>query len=498
MTAPLLRGAVGGDRRARRTCRRRSGEARRAPHAGRRTDVRVDRRHGRRRVEHRGARQRKSANSARRCCTVCRARFAKGGFVHDGQGKWYPGEVLPRWAVGVYWRVDGEPLWRDDALIADTRTKGRTDDRCGTRFHVAPGGTARAAANAGVDRVSRMCPGCSRTRSRCRRTSIRSRPTCRSSRRARAARAAVAGGTRRARRVRPAAQGGARSRAERRAATLWESSPWPLRRERLYAVAGDSPLGLRLPLSSLPDVLPAELEVEHPVDPFAPREAIPTDAARSSARRARVRGSKPREVVKTALAVQVRNGHLYVFMPPLQRIEDYAALLAAIEDTARAVGVPVAIEGYTPPRDPRVRVLNVTPDPGVIEVNIHPAVVVARVDGDDVDAVRGSAADAPRYREIHARRPPHRHRRRQPRHARRRDARRQPAAAPPRPAAQPGDVLAEPSVAVVPVFRHIHRTDQPGARAWTKRATTACTSWRSRSSSCRASTARARPRRRRG
>ena len=86
-----------------------------------------------------------------------------------------------------------------------------------------------------------------------------------------------------------------------------------------------------------------------------------------------MRGGKPREVVKTALAVQVRNGHLYVFMPPLQRIEDYAALLAAIEDTARAVGVPVAIEGYTPPRDPRVRVLNVTPDPGVIEVNIHPA-----------------------------------------------------------------------------------------------------------------------------
>jgi uncharacterized protein (DUF2126 family) len=157
-----------------------------------------------------------------------------------------------------------------------------------------------------------------------------------------------------------------------RIGSLWESSPWPLRRERLYAVAGDSPLGLRLPLSSLPNVLPAEREVEHPIDPFAPRDAIPTSETLQRAT-GTVRGGKPREVVKTALAVQVRNGHLYVFMPPLQRIEDSAALLAAIEDTARAIGAPVAIEGYTPPRDPRVRVLNVTPDPGVIEVNIHPA-----------------------------------------------------------------------------------------------------------------------------
>ena len=50
----------------------------------------------------------------------------------------------------------------------------------------------------------------------------------------------------------------------------------------------------------------------------------------------------------------------------------------AIEDTAARLQLPVAIEGYTPPRDPRIRVLNVTPDPGVIEVNVHPAVVVGR------------------------------------------------------------------------------------------------------------------------
>jgi uncharacterized protein (DUF2126 family) len=145
-----------------------------------------------------------------------------------------------------------------------------------------------------------------------------------------------------------------------------------LRRERLYAVAGDSPLGLRLPLSSLPKLLPEEEETEHAVDPFSPRAVLP---ARSSRRvgRGRTRGTEPREVVKTALTVQIRDGHLYVFMPPLKRVEDYVELLGVVESTARAIRVPVAIEGYAPPRDPRLRMLGVTPDPGVIEVNVHPA-----------------------------------------------------------------------------------------------------------------------------
>ena len=136
--------------------------------------------------------------------------------------------------------------------------------------------------------------------------------------------------------------------------------------------AGDSPLGLRLPLGSLPEVLPEEQEPEFAVDPFAPRDALPERDALLVAE-AKVRGSKPREVIKTALTLQVRDGHLYVFMPPCERLEAYVALLAAVEDTARGLGTPVAIEGYTPPRDPRVKVLSVTPDPGVIEVNVHPA-----------------------------------------------------------------------------------------------------------------------------
>jgi uncharacterized protein (DUF2126 family) len=155
------------------------------------------------------------------------------------------------------------------------------------------------------------------------------------------------------------------------AGIVWRSSPWPLKREYLFAAPGDSPLGLRLPLASLPELLPDEMEQEFAVDPFAPRE--PLGRAAEPALPAKVGGTQPREVVKTAMTLQVRDGHLYLFMPPCEQLEAYIALLAAVEETARTLRVPVAIEGYTPPRDPRMRLLMVTPDPGVIEVNVHPS-----------------------------------------------------------------------------------------------------------------------------
>jgi len=299
-----------------------------------------------------------------------KARFAPGGFVHDGQGKWYPGEVLPRWAIGVYWRPDGTPLWKDDSLIADTRIAGEVQPALAGDF----AGRLARALGLPAELVITTYEDVPRLLKDEIALPVNVDPLqadmSQPGERARIARLLLAGPNEPAGFVLPLKA--ATVAPDGTGELVWESSPWPLRRERLYAVPGDSPLGLRLPLNSLPEVLPADAEQDHPVDPFAPRGALPATSA-SKPVTGRTRGTKPREVVKTALALQVRNGHLYVFMPPLKRVEDYAALLAAIEQTASQLRAPVAIEGYAPPRDPRVHVLGVTPDPGVIEVNIHPA-----------------------------------------------------------------------------------------------------------------------------
>ncbi|MFO1324137.1 MAG: transglutaminase family protein [Burkholderiales bacterium] len=296
-----------------------------------------------------------------------KARFAPNGFLHYGQGKWYPGEPLPRWALGVFWRADGQPLWRGDQLIADTTKPGKatfaTAQAFGERLATALGLSPSLLLTAYEDIPKLLQAEAALPANADPLRADLSRPD----ERARLARLLTAGLGSPTGFVLPL-----KGNVEPGGAIAWQSSPWPLKREHLYALPGDSPLGLRLPLGSLPELLPAELEPEFAVDPFAPREGLPArDALRTGA--AKVGGAKPREVVKTAMTLQVRDGHLYLFMPPCAELETYVALLAAAEDTARALGTPVAIEGYTPPRDPRVKVLMVTPDPGVIEVNVHPA-----------------------------------------------------------------------------------------------------------------------------
>ena len=288
--------------------------------------------------------------------------------------------------------------------------------------------------------------------------------------------------------------------------TRWQSGRWFIRPERLYLTPGDSPMGFRLPLDSLPWVIPGDDPRIDELDPFAPRDALPSrealsvrgraglseefatsqragsrgDVAFGGSRGPETRAKGPAEprfhpqgesaarpqrfksdtgTVRTAICVEPRDGVLHIFMPPLAEVVDYLELCAVIEDTADELGKKIRLEGYHPPSDPRMNRLSVTPDPGVIEVNVHPA----RAGTSWCRTPRSSTKRRARPtcdREIHARRAPYRHRRRKPRRARRGHARRQPHAAPPRSLAQPGRLLAEPSVAVVLVLGHVRGADQ--------------------------------------
>jgi uncharacterized protein (DUF2126 family) len=157
----------------------------------------------------------------------------------------------------------------------------------------------------------------------------------------------------------------------------WETGKWFLRRERLYLYPGDSPMGFRLPLDSLPWSSPEDIRRDYEADPLAPRKPLPPRikarpgetavASRSEA------VSDPNQLVRTALCFEVRDGILNLFLPPIYQSAAWLDLVGKIEDTARATGIPVRLEGYPPPRDPRLASFAITPDPGVIEVNIHPS-----------------------------------------------------------------------------------------------------------------------------
>ena len=173
----------------------------------------------------------------------------------------------------------------------------------------------------------------------------------------------------------------------------WKSGPWPLRGDHMFLLPGDSPAGLRLPLESLPWVSKEDFPFDYPLDPMADRGPLPDLHTGQRALRGEpsettgdgvrtqpkpfddpvpVAGESASWVVRTALCVQHRDGKIYVFMPPVVSLEGYLELVALIEATAEETRLPVVIEGYEPPHDPRLKSLKITPDPGVIEVNVQP------------------------------------------------------------------------------------------------------------------------------
>lgn len=384
-----------------------------------------------------------------------RAEYGQGGFLHFGQGKWYPGEQLPRWALSIFWRADGQTLWHDPELFADERVPTHYTSEDARRFTTVLAhklGITERYVQPGYEDVYyylwrerrlpvNVDPFESKLDDELERVRLRRVFTQKLD--------AVIGY------MLPLEPANADADAPALEGPGWKTGPWFLRDDRLYLIPGDSPMGYRLPLDSQPWASKGDYPYLVERDPTAPRAALPSSAdyraryavpaggaagadlgavpyafgappvvpaalrmqapgeaaaagtaasgdataaddaaaaTRSSATpstRQPVRGESAHWVTRTALCVEVRDprrangpaaekkgsasGVLYVFMPPLARLEDYLDLVAAVEATAQQLGMRIVMEGYPPPRDPRLKMLAVTPDPGVIEVNIHPA-----------------------------------------------------------------------------------------------------------------------------
>lgn len=375
-------------------------------------------------------------------------RFAPGSLLHTGQGKWYPGESLPRWALRCYWRRDGYPLWRDPQWLAQfghayhftADDAGRFARRLAERLAV----DSAYAIEAFEDVFYYMW----KERRLPANVNLRDNKLDNEEERKRVARVFEQGITSTVGFVLPLQYQWWLAEPQ------WKSGPWYTRAEEMFLIPGDSAMGFRLPLKSLTWAAePAYPTNTFPLEPFAERFPLPDDeslreqllrrrqalsqaaeagvalpqAARIRPQFAHVGGENrpagpgghgggnggngsdngngngnPRQwpdpsspyaspsdadlaathlsltssldpIVPTALCVEPRNGMLHVFLPPLDRIEGFLELIAAIEDTAAELQMPVVIEGYLPPHDERLKHFSVTPDPGVIEVNIHPA-----------------------------------------------------------------------------------------------------------------------------
>ncbi len=316
--------------------------------------------------------------------------WAPGAAITTILGKHYPGEQLPRWALNAHWRRDGEPVWRDLGLLAADDDEGAASVADATLFctalaerlqvppaYIIPAyedvhwflwKEGRLPANVLAEASHLKDP-----QTRDRMTRVFDQGLASSVGSVLPLRRSGGNGTRR-----------------------WQSGRWFFRAGTMFLVPGDAPVGFRLPLDSLPWADPEHIEFEQPADPFAELGSLPSQQglrrvqdvppwgppgaslaedgfAGILPQRLPEVGREEPELVRTALAVEARAGKLHVFFPPLYTAEDWLDLAAAVEDTAQELGMPVVLEGYPPPRDPRLNQFSVTPDPGVIEVNIHPA-----------------------------------------------------------------------------------------------------------------------------
>lgn len=317
-----------------------------------------------------------------------KTRFAHGGLLHFGQGKWYPGELFPRWQYALYWRKDGLPIWKNDDLVAK---EGETK----FTFHDAERFAIELTKYLGIDTKNitpayedpiywaleegklpvNLDPLAVNLKDSVQRHTL--------------AKLLEKGLNNPAGFVLPLKW--------LHESANWTSCVWEFRRQQCYLIPGNSPIGLRLPLESLPKT--SKNRREQPIARSLFEELPPlgdyhqsleerygTTSAPYKAPEKKVddEESEAKSLEKenllfeidtfiTAMSVEERDGIIYVFLPPTDYLETYLDLVASVEKTAEKLQMPVRIEGYQPASDYRIEKMMVTPDPGVIEVNVHPA-----------------------------------------------------------------------------------------------------------------------------
>lgn len=240
-----------------------------------------------------------------------------GSLCQYGLGKLYPGELTPRWAFGCFWRLDGEPLWRHPQLLASNSAT--------------PPKTWQDAKTFMVELLACLAlpPDAIIT-------------------------AYDAAETRPKGFILPFLT------VQHEGQINWQSCRWTGTEEKVTLLPGNESVGMRLPLSDLPkpEKFISEVQPSFDATPIRPIEPIPL---------------APDNSIQLALTVEVRQETVHIFMPPIGSARSYADVLTAIEATAEFLDCPVVIEGYAPPQNQGIQGFQITPDPGVLEVNIHPA-----------------------------------------------------------------------------------------------------------------------------
>lgn len=294
-------------------------------------------------------------------------KFSDGGFLHHAQGKWYPGEPLPRWSIELVWRKDGRKIWFNQDLLAALGPKTQIPENADILFlekltsylgvtpkHILPTyedaflmmyekGNLPIDYNPSEDKDSTLAEK--------KITEILEKGTSKS-----------------VGYVLPL----------NKTDNKWFSSEWTFRRNHIYLTPGNSPVGLRLPLNSLQQKPEHEFFPIYEPDLFSKKNRLPSFRQIVSKRHEDfqqngVPTNMPNYFVRTAICSEIRDGKLHLFLPPLDNAEFYLDLLASIEATARELNIPVILEGYGIPHDNRIESMKITPDPGVIEVNVHPS-----------------------------------------------------------------------------------------------------------------------------